>query len=108
MPRTDSLFSEEEETPHDHARRELVRAAWAHDKPRVRELFETTPLDADDATKYLVWASPDIPMMRFLLERRADANSFAIQSARDWSLDVLKLLAGFGFDVKSKGHIILQ
>lgn len=108
MPRTDSLFSEEEETPHNHARRELVMAARAYDKPRVRQLFETTPLDADDATKYLVWASPDLPMMRFLLERGADANSFGIRSTCRRSLDVLKLLAEFGFDVKSEGHIILQ
>ena len=77
-------------------------------QPKVRRLFETTPLDADDATKYLSWASPDLAMMRFLLERGADAHSFSIRLAYHGSPDVVKLLTEFGFDVKSKGHIILQ
>ena len=77
-------------------------------QPKVRQLFETTPLDADDATKYLSWASPDLAMMRFLLERRADVHSFRIRLAYHGSLDVVKPLTEFGFDIKSKGHIILQ
>lgn len=109
MSQTDSSDIEEETlTPLEHAKQELAWATWAHNKSRVRELFETTPLGADDAAKYLSWASPDIVMMRFLLERGADAHSFSIRLAHRGSLDVVKLLAEFGFDVKSKGHIILQ
>jgi hypothetical protein len=107
MPQTSSPHAGEE-TPYDRAKQELVMAALAYDNVRVRELFETTPLDADDATEYLEWASPDLVMMRFLLERGANADSFSIRHAHHGSLDVLKLLAEFGFDVKSKGHIILQ
>jgi hypothetical protein len=47
-------------------------------------------------------------MMRFLLGRGADANSFSIRLVYRGSLDVLRLLAEFGYDVKSKGHKILQ
>ena len=109
MSQTDSFDSEEEtRTPHDRAKQELVMATRAHDKPRVRQLFETTPLDADDATEYLPWALPDVAMMRFLLEHGADARSISMRRAYRRSLDVVKLLTEFGFDVKSKGHIILQ
>lgn len=107
MPRTDNPHTEDA-TAYDHARQELILAACAHDKSRVRELFETTPLGADDATRYLVWAAPDLQMMRFLLERGADANSFSTRIVYYGSLDVLRLLAEFGYDVKSKGHKILQ
>ena len=108
MSRTDSPLSEEELTPYDHAKQELRMAAWAHDKSRVRELFEMTPLGAEDATKYLSWASPDLAMMRFLLERGADPDSYSIRLACRKSLDIVRLLTEFGYDVKSEGHIILQ
>ena len=112
MSQTESSDSEEDtRTPLEHAQQELVFATLrrrACDRSRVRELFETTPLDANDATKCLSWASPDLDMMRFLLEHGADAHSFSITSAASGSLDVLKLLLEFGFDVKSQGHLILQ
>ncbi|GAB7330555.1 hypothetical protein MBLNU13_g02144t1 [Cladosporium sp. NU13] len=102
MSSTDISDTEEETlTPLEHAKQELIfatRRCRACDKSRVRELFETTPLDSDDATKYLSWASPDIAMMRFLLEHGADAHSFSIRYA---TMDEVKLLTEFGFDVKS-------
>lgn len=47
-------------------------------------------------------------MMRFLLEREADAHSINIRSAYHGSLDVVKLLTESGFDIQSEGHILLQ
>lgn len=83
-------------------------AAWAYDSSRVRELFETTPINADDAIEYLEWASPGLPVMRSLLERGADAGSFNIRLASHGSVDGANLLSEVEFDVNFKGHIIRQ
>jgi hypothetical protein len=84
--------STDQSPSHDHAKHELTVAAQARNKTLVRELFETTPLDADDATEYLEWASSDLTLLRSL--RGADLNSHRMESAcRRGSLDVLKLSA---------------
>ena len=112
MSPTHSSDTEEETlTLLGHAKQELIfatRRCRVCDKSRVRELFETTPLDADDATKHLSWASPDIAMMHFLLERGADGHLFNIRRVDRGSLEVVKLLSEFGFDIKSKVHTSLS
>lgn len=98
----------EDETPYGRAKQELVMAAWAFDSSRVRELFETTPLNSDDATEYLELASPGLPVMRSLLERGADAGSFNFRLASHGPVDVTNLPSEVHFDVKFKGHSIRQ
>lgn len=108
MSQTDSSDSEEKTlTPYDRAKQELVMTAWAHDNPKFANCLRRHH-SMLIATKYLSWASPDLAMMRFLLERGADVHSFRIRLAYHGSLDIVKPLTEFGFDIKSKGHIILQ
>lgn len=87
---------------------ELELACRKEDIARIRELFRTTPLNAQDATALLRNALPDrIALIRCLLEHGADPNTaFLSEDLRD--LDVLKLLTQFGFDIRSQGHVFLQ
>ena len=87
---------------------ELELACRKEDTARNRELFRTTPLNAEDATAILRNALPDrVALMRCLLEHGADpTTALFLEDLRD--LDVLKLLTQFGFDIRSKGHLFLQ
>lgn len=85
-------------------RRELDSACKAGDLPRIRQLLTTTSLDRSDANGVFASSLP-LSVLRCLLEHGADADFI---EKRGLTLDVLRLLAEFDFDVKAKGHLILQ
>ena len=88
------------------ALQELRSACKAKDASRVRELIAT--VDSEAATACLQCAWPDIDIMRMLLEHGADPSVCAKTFYLKKSIDIVKLLAGFGYDVKANGHLILQ
>ena len=96
----------EEEQDHDELVQELKSACDEEDIPRIAHLLTTTSLDSDDATD-VVTEKHSVRTMQCLLEHGADANQMA-SSIHVPSLDVFKLLARFGYDVKANGHLILQ
>jgi hypothetical protein len=87
--------------------RELQEACKANDIARVRELFATRPLTGLDADLYGGLTSPDLPLMRCLLEHGADIERHLLVSPPT-SLDMVKLFVEFGYDVKAEGHKMLQ
>ena len=96
----------EEEQDHDELVQELKSACDEEDIPRIAHLLTTTSFDSDDATD-VVTEKHSVRTMQCLLEHGADADRIA-SSIQVPSLDVFKLLARFGYDVKAKGHLILQ
>lgn len=96
----------EEEQDHDELVQELKLACDEDDIPRIAHLLTTTSLDSADATS-VVTKKHSIRTLQCLLEHGADATRIR-GKLRVPSLDILKLLASFGYDVKSNGHVILQ
>lgn len=92
----------------EEARKQLHSACHQQDVSRVRQLFSTTSsLCAADATEVLRTALPHRELTRVLLEKGADPNYyFRISAIR--SFDLVKLLVGFGYDIASTGHLLLQ
>jgi hypothetical protein len=91
---------------------ELDDACLAGDVPRVRQLFVDADFDATDATDTLR-SSKGVPLatIRCLLELGAEVDQFVPWAASDGeiqSLEAMELMVEFGYDVKSKGHLILQ
>lgn len=86
---------------------ELESACRANDIARVRELFATRLLNDKDATSCSFTTSPDLPLMRCLLEHGADFARYLLVEAPP-SLDMVKLFVEFGYDVKAEGHKMLQ
>jgi hypothetical protein len=92
--------------------RELEAACSIGDAIRLRQLFADAELDASDATDALR-SSEGYPLttIRCLLELGADVDTFVPWGAsrgQIQSLEAMELLVEFGYDVKSKGHIVLQ
>jgi hypothetical protein len=95
--------------PHHKLVRELVSACDADDLPRIRHLLTTTSLEKAHATDVLK-NTYSLPVTRCLLEQGADADykpTWRPETNHE-SLERLKLFAEFGYDVKLKGHLILQ
>ena len=97
---------EKEEQEHDEWVEELKWACDEEDIPHITDLLTTTSLDSADATDVFT-KRHSIRTLQCLLEHGADANRIS-SKIRTPSLDVLKLLARFGYDVKANGHLILQ
>jgi hypothetical protein len=90
----------------DELNLELEAACKAEDTTRIRQLLTTTILGSSDVTH--AFEGPfSVPVLRCLLECGANAN-LVTRGHKIQSLDQLKLLAEFGFDVRSEGHLILQ
>ena len=92
--------------------RELHATCLAGDIVRLRQLFTDADLDATDATDTLTWPE-DYPLItiRCLLDLGADVDKFVPWAASDGeiqSLEAMELMVEFGYDVKAKGHLILQ
>lgn len=96
----------EADQDHDELVQELKLACDEDDIPRIAHLLTTTSLDSDDAIDAIT-EEHSVRTMQCLLEHGADANQMASR-LRVPSLDVFKLLARFGYDVKANGHLILQ
>jgi hypothetical protein len=92
--------------PHYVLVEELQLACDEDDIPRIKRLFATTSLDSDDANKVFT-PRHSIQTLQCLLEHGANANGF-VSSRYAPSLEALKILARFGYDVKGRGHLILQ
>jgi hypothetical protein len=102
-----SAPAEDRDSPsREQLNRELKSACEAEDVTHVRQLLTTTILGSSDATAAFK-PSLSVPVLRCLLEGGADADSI-VTKRRPQSLEQLKLLAEFGYDVRSKGHLILQ
>lgn len=101
-----SSAEDSEECDHDELLQELKVACDEEDIPRIGQLLTTTPLNSADATN-VVTKKHSIRTLQCLLEHGADADRVR-SKLRVPSLDVLKVLARFGYDVKAKGHLILQ
>jgi hypothetical protein len=90
----------------DESNLELEAACEAEDTTRIRQLLTTTILGGSDTTR--AFESPfSVPVLRCLLECGANASPVT-RRHKIQCLDQLKLLAEFGFDVRSEGHLILQ
>ena len=98
--------SDSEGPPHYVLVKELKSACDEDDIPRIKHLFATTSLDGDDADEVFI-KRHSIQTLQCLLEHGANANRCASYRYAP-SLEALKILARFGYDVKGKGHVILQ
>jgi len=85
---------------------DLDKACEADDVACIRRLLTTTSLEGKDATSAFD-DQHSVSVLRCLLENGADADSIVLHN-KSLSLDQLKVSAEFGFDFKSKGHLILQ
>ena len=85
---------------------ELEQACAANNISRVREIFAVESLDKDYATKYNRDVE-SLDMMRCLFEHGADISAWTNRRPPR-SLDKMKLLVEFDYDVKAEGHKILQ
>lgn len=93
------------------ARDLLFQACDNKDLAKAQQLFAASNLAASDASEALRHISKNnldtrAPICRLLLEHGADAN--VVPSITTTSLEVVKLLTEFGFDIKSEGHKILE
>jgi hypothetical protein len=87
--------------------RKLQMACKTNNIARVRELFTTRSLNETDATLCSYTISPDLPLMRCLLEHGAGfASDLRVQPPP--SLDMVELFVEFGYNVKAEGHKMLQ
>jgi len=88
--------------------RELETAYRVNDIIRVREEFATRLLNEGDATICSYNTSPNLPLIRCLLEHGADFTRYLLLVLPPPSLDTVKLFVEFGYDVKAEGHKMLQ
>ncbi|KAI0120927.1 hypothetical protein BJ170DRAFT_645622 [Xylariales sp. AK1849] len=91
---------------------ELWDACETGNADRVRELFETSTLEAEDAHTCLgalVLENIGVDVTRALLDNGASAKRIRPPELRNCrSIDVFRLLAENGLDFKSEGHEILE
>ena len=85
---------------------DLEQACAADDVSRVRGIFAAERLDKEYATTCSRDAE-SLDMMRCLLEHGAEISTYT-NGRPPKSLEKVKLLAEFGYDVKAEGHKILQ
>ena len=92
--------------------RDLQETCLAGDTARLRQLFSDAERDAADATDTLRSSEGcRLATIRCLLAFGADVDYFIPWTASDGELQSLKaveLMVEFGYDIKAKGHLILQ
>lgn len=88
--------------------RALAAACSANDSQRLRELLDSGSITRADATECLDMTVGKLSLMRMLLEHGADPAVCATPRCMKRSIDLVKLLVGFGYDIKINGHCILQ
>lgn len=87
---------------------ELQSACEAGDLHPVAELLGSGSVTAADATGCLDKTCGHPLLMRMLLESGADPSVCAATRHMSRSLDTVKLLVEFGYDISINGHWILQ
>ncbi|KAF7190796.1 hypothetical protein HII31_07955 [Pseudocercospora fuligena] len=83
----------------------LRDACMRNDLAKVKRLFRHRLVDSANAAEVLE-AARDPRIMLLLLENGAEPNVIPIKLVR--SIDKLRLLVDFGYDVGAKGHLILE
>lgn len=96
MPETDSI------------RKQLQFACRAKDYNHIRQLLDNSSATAADATACLQDSYKDLSLVRVLLEHGADPAVCAQTSYMRDSMELVKLLVEFGYDISTNGHCILQ
>jgi len=86
--------------------RELHLSCDTDDVPLIRQLLTTTSFKSRDVTRAFE-ESQSVHVLRCLLEHGADADYIA-SSSSVLTLDQLKATVEFGYNIRSKGHEILQ
>lgn len=96
MPKTKSI------------REQLRSACQLKDYNLVRQLLDNPSATAADATACLQDSYKDLSLVRILLEHGADPAVCAQIRYMRGSIELVKLLVEFGYDVSINGHCILQ
>jgi hypothetical protein len=97
-----------EREPDSEVRSDLRSACKANDVQRVAELLNGNSVTAADATECLDETTQHLPLMRLLLEHGADPAACATTRCMGESIELVKLLVEFGYDIKKNGHWVLQ
>lgn len=93
--------------PQDESALQEMRAARSTgDISQIRHLFAAGRLTAGDASDVLQSSLRNPVLLRLLLEHGADPDGLNINQANCG--ESLRILAEFGYDVKSHGHLVLQ
>lgn len=90
----------------EQASEKLREACGSGDLAEIRQVFSDGIATSEDATNVLEEWSDDPTICRLLLENGADPNAVDINLVE--SAEILRLLAEFGYDIKSQGHLVLQ
>lgn len=88
--------------------RGLRNACSANDSQRLQELLDSGTVTRADANACLEFTKDQLPLMRMLLQHGADPAVCATTRLMKRSIDLVKLLVEFGYDIKINGHDILQ
>lgn len=108
MPKSGTFSKALRHGANDHRVRQLTDACGANDSQRLRQLLDSGSITRADATASLDSTLAKLPLMRMLLEHGADPAACAIPQFMKRSIDLVKLLVDFGYDIKINGHCILQ
>ena len=100
------VMKRRENTPESDVRSELRSACKADDVQRVAELFDNCTTTAADATACIEETTENLSMMRMLLEHGADPAACATTRCMQESIELIKLLVEFGYDIRVNGHWI--
>lgn len=89
---------------------DLCSASRDGDLAILSQLLASDAFDADDATAALKVADRNPTIFRILLQHGADANVVPLRRLRYCRApgELIRLLAEYGYDFKSKGHCMLQ
>jgi hypothetical protein len=98
-----------ESEPESEVVRALRKVCEEDDSRRVVDLLAGGSVTAADATACLKrsWRLK-VPVMRLLLEHGADPAACGTTRYMQKSLELMKLLVEFGYDIKINGHWVLQ
>jgi hypothetical protein len=110
MESTFRVISEEERAALGDVIRRCKDACEAGDVSQIEKFFQSGQLNQDDANKCLLYTfgSMNVEAARCLLESGAEASSIPLgRLVQVCDLDMLKLFAEFGLDVKTVGHNFL-
>ena len=89
---------------------DLCSASRDGDLAILSQLLASDAFDADDATAALKVADRNPTIFRILLQHGADANVVPLRRLRYCRApgELIRVLAEYGYDFKSKGHCMLQ
>jgi hypothetical protein len=109
MARTKPGAKVDKVEPQSEVVRALRKVCEEDDSRRVVDLLAGGSVTAADATACLKrsWRL-EVPVIRLLLEHGADPAACGTTRYMQTSLELMKLLVEFGYDIKINGHWVLQ